>query len=202
MRKPDFSTSISEFFEEQIDAALENRRLQTSELTVSYLVQMLGHYAFTNNLFAESETNGKKRSDTLAELYLKAFASEPSVRVDLLKRLGDTSLYISGFFGDSLKRKIVDIDYYASMGGVAYGNLAEIIEEDAYAQVYQEFSERFMDFVDVLTYISQQAFVQTDADLLRLYDRYVSTGSKLAEEQLIQKGLLQVGQTTNKGQKQ
>jgi hypothetical protein len=202
MRKPDFSTSISEYFEEQIDAALENRKLQTSELTVSYLVHLLEHYAFTNNLFTENQATGKKRNETLAELYFKAFSSEPSVRVELLKKLGDTSLYISGFFGDSLNRKIVDIDYYASMGGVAYGNLAEMIDEDEYAPVYQEFSERFMDFVDLLTYISQQALVQTDADLLRLYDRYVSTGSKLAEEQLIQKGLLQVGQTPNKGQKQ
>lgn len=195
MRKPDFSTSISDYFEEQIEVALESRKIETSELTVKYLVNLLGHYAFSNNLNAD-------RGPTLAEMYLKASSSDGNVRADLLKRLGDTSLYISGFFGDSLNRKVVDIDYYAGMGGTAYGNLATLVEEDAYAPVYKEFSARFMEFVDLLTFVSQQAMIQTDSDLLRLYDRYVSTGSRLAEEQLIQKGLLQVGQTPTKNQKQ
>jgi hypothetical protein len=191
--KPDFSTSISAFFTEQIDGALESRRLHTSQLTVKYLVKLLEHYAFANNL---------SQKETLAEMYLKAFSNENGVQIDLLKKLGDTSLYVSGFLGDSLNRKVIDIDYYAGMGGAAYANLAVILEEDVYAPTFREFSERFMEFVDLLTYISQQALVQTDSDLLRLYDRYVSTGSRLAEEQLIQKGLLQVGQVPSKNQKQ
>lgn len=202
MQKPDFSTSIAAFFEEQVGEAVESRRVKTSPLTISYLVKLLEHYAFSNNLFSHDEQSGKNRLDTLAELYLKAAGSEPVVRVDLLKKLGDTSLYISGFFGDSLQRKVVDIDYYAGMGGTAYGNLAAINDEDLYCPVYKEFSERFMEFVDLLTYISQHSMVQTDKDLLRLYDRYISTGSKLAEEQLIEKGLLQVGQPMNKSNKQ
>ena len=119
-------------------------------------------------------------------MYLKAGQAVPKVRVDLLKRLGDTSLYISGFFGDSLKKKIVDIDYYAQMGGVAYAALADEESANIYSPVYKDFSRRFLEYVDVLTYISQQSFVQSDEDLLRLYDRYMATGSKLAEEQLVE----------------
>ncbi len=183
--------TIGDFFSEQVAHAFEERRVKSSPLTATYLVKLLEHYAFSKNF----------ERPMLAELYLQAVNTEQTqARMDLLKKLGDLSLYISGFFGDSLNRKVVDIDYYVGMGGTAYGNLARLNE--ANSPVYQEFSERFMDFVDVLTYISQQSLIQTDADLLRLYDRYMVTGSRLAEEQLIKKGLLQVGQTTTKQQKQ
>ena len=36
-----------------------------------------------------------------------------------LKQIGDVSLFISGFFSDSLRRKLVDVDYYVSIGGGA-----------------------------------------------------------------------------------
>lgn len=202
MLRPDFSTSISAFFKEQVGTALDSRKVKATPLVEGYLVQLLEHYAFTNNLYSEDEPSGKKRNTTLAELYLKACSSEPPIRNETLKRLADTSLYISGFFGDSLNRKVVDIDYYAGMGGAAYANLASLTEEGELSRVYRDFALRFMDFVDVLTHISQQALIQTNSDLLRLYDRYVSTGSKLAEEQLIQKGILHVGQTPTKNQKQ
>jgi hypothetical protein len=110
--------------------------------------------------------------------------------VDLLKKLGDRSLYISGFFGDSLERKLVDIDYYAEMGGAAYASLADNVSDDISAQVYRIFSRDFLAYVDVLTYISQQSMIQSDQSLLRLYDRYMRTGSELAKEKLIEMGVL------------
>lgn len=89
-----------------------------------------------------------------------------------------------------MSRKLVDLDYYAGMGGAAYASLADCVREDAVSQVYRIFSQRFVDFVDVLAYISQQASVHNDQGLLRLYDRYMRTGSELAKEQLIEMGVL------------
>lgn len=179
-----------EFFVSAVDQALEQRRVKAYPLVKSYLVNLLEHYVVADNLYETSENTGRRVSGTLAEMYLKAGQAEPSVRVDLLKRLGDTSLYISGFFGDSLKKKIVDIDYYAQMGGAAYGTLADEGTESLYSPVFKDFSKRFLEYVDVLTYISQKSLIHSDEDLLRLYDRYIATGSKLAEEQLIEKGML------------
>lgn len=187
---PDFTASMADFFHERVDQAIESRKLKASDLARNYLVHLLEHFALSENLFDESVDTGKKRIETLAEMYLKASQAEVSVRAETLRKLGDTSLYISGFFGDSLNRKLVDIDYYAGMGGAAYANLAEINADDAYAPVFYDLSRRFMDFVDVLTMISQYSLVQTDKDLLRLYDRYLSTGSELAKAQLLEKGLL------------
>jgi hypothetical protein len=187
---PDLVTSPKQFFEEQVNEAFHSRKLDTLPIVKTYLVNMLQYYILTDHLFDETAEDGRKKQETLAEQLLRAAQAESSERVDRLKRLGDTSLYVSGFFGDSLKRKIVDIDYYAEIGGTAYATLAVQSENELYGQVYKEFSRRFLEFVDVLTYISQKSMVQTNTDLLRLYDRYVTTGSELARDQLIEKGLL------------
>jgi hypothetical protein len=172
-----------EYFCEVVEAGLSNRNVKTGPAVQMYLVQLLEHYLDARNLFSQP--------DTLAETFLMASnSSQPNEKRDLLKKLGDKSLYISGFFGDSLSRKIVDVDYYAGMGGAAYASLAEHVREDDSRQVYKIFSERFIDFVDVLTYISQQSSVHTDQGLLRLYDRYMRTGSELAKEKLIEMGVL------------
>lgn len=179
--KVDLLKSPENYFSELVLTAFEKRRLEPHPRVSDYLVNLLSHYLISSNLTVNS---------SFAETLLKAIQAERTLRLEMLKKLGDTSLYISGFFGDSLRRKIVDIDYYADIGGAAYASLANEVAAEEQALVYTEFSERFLDYVDILTYISQSAQVQSNQDLLRLYERYVLTGSELAKEQLIEKGLL------------
>ncbi|MNL70447.1 hypothetical protein D3C87_1954520 [compost metagenome] len=56
-----------------------------------------------------------------------------------------------------------------------------------------------MDFVDVLTFISHQSLIKSDQSILRLYDRYLRTGSELAKDKLIEAGVLTV--PSRQGQK-
>ncbi|MEZ0390819.1 MAG: hypothetical protein ACAH59_01295 [Pseudobdellovibrionaceae bacterium] len=181
-----FLATPREYFSEVVEAGLAKRNIRESPAVRDYLIGLLEHYLDAKNLYG--------KPDTLAEAFLIASNSQLSEKVDLLKKLGDKSLYISGFFGDSLSRKLVDVDYYAGMGGAAYSSLADCLREDAVSQVYRVFSHRFIEFVDVLTYISQQSFVQTDQGLLQLYDRYMRTGSELAKEKLIEMGVLTLPQ--------
>ncbi len=169
------------YFNEMVVEALEKCRIETTPYAQQYLVELLDSYVSNRSVMLNS---------TLAEQLLRANQSEKLVRREMLKRLGDTSLYVSGFFGDSFKRKIIDLDYYADMGGIAYHQLASEFDSDIHTPVYREFASRFLEFVDLLTYISQNSFVQSNQDLLRLYERYVKTGSELAKEQLLENGLL------------
>lgn len=184
------------FFHEAVEDAFAQRKLQTFPLVRQYIANLLEHYMITDHLFDASNDSGKKRYPTLAEMYLTATNTETGVRIDLLKKLGDTSLYVSGFFGESLQRKIVDIDYYVNMGGMAYGSLSGFVKEDTYRKVYEEFSTRFVEYVDVLTLLSQKMMVQSDENLLRLYDNYLRTGSELAKDTLIEKGINPVPKNT------
>lgn len=174
------------FFKELVSKGLSQRKVQTYPQVESYLVNLLQHYLDARNLYDNPQT--------LAEMYLMAQSAEASVKADMLRRLGDRTLYISGFFGDSLQRKIVDVDYYADIGGAAYATLAHHTREDAMAKVYSTFSTRFGEFVDVLTYISHHSFIKSDESILRLYDRYLRTGSELAREKLVEMGILTLPQ--------
>jgi hypothetical protein len=170
-----------------VENAFEERNISSKPLTRQYISQLLQFYLFTENLFEEVN----ERTQTMAEKLLTAFnVSEPRQRAEGLKKVGDTALYVSGFFGDSFKRKIIDIDYYVEIGGSAYGSLATSDSANLYSPVFRDLSSRFNEYVDVLTYMSQQAQLQSNNDLLRLYDRYIMTGSKLAEEQLEAEGML------------
>lgn len=189
---PDLSLSSHEFFDAAVSEACEKRNVKTVPVVKSYLVNLLQFYMTTENLFDEVDESGRRQRDTLAEMYLRASNSEPRTRIELLKKIGDRSLYISGFFGDSLQRKVVDVDYYAGMGGSAYATLADCVRENGTARVYKEFAARFIEFVEVLTHISVGAFAHTEQNILRLYENYARTGSDLARERLLEKGLIAI----------
>src|ERR1700740_3441311 len=134
-------------FSEVIKEACKHRQIKTQPDVEIYLVQLLRFYLDSNNLH--------KYRDTFAELYLRAMNAENPEKKELMRVVADRALYLTGFFGDSLQRKIVDIDYYAEIGSAAYSNLHVWSREESLSRVYQTFSTRFMDFVEVLNYISE-----------------------------------------------
>ena len=58
------------------------------------------------------------------------------------------------------------------------------------AKVYSTFSRQFLDFVEVLNYISHNSFIKSDESILRLYERYMRTGSETARAKLVEMGVL------------
>ena len=201
-KKTEIFISAEGYFAELVKEGMEFRKIHADPNVEIYLISLLNHYLDARNLFEEPAVEARvKIPKTLAELYMVAQNSEPTIRFELLKKLADRSLYISGFFADSLQRKLVDVDYYAEMGGVAYGELANCAQ-DSIAHVYRMFSKRFVEFVDVLSYISQSGQVQSDQNILRLYDRYIKTGSELAREKLIENGIVALPRDQMKSTKQ
>ncbi|MCC6137493.1 MAG: hypothetical protein IT287_02595 [Bdellovibrionaceae bacterium] len=178
------------YFFSSLQQALFARRIETLPAVEIYLVDVLEKFLLTDKLYDESNSSGKKTRETLAEMMLRASAATPRQRADLLRKLGDSALYISGFFGQSLQRKIVDIDYYINMGTTAYSSLAKEIDEDTFSQAYTEISNRFTDFVDVFTLMSQGTRnPKNGPDLFRQMEVLSKTGSPLILEQLSEQGI-------------
>ena len=100
---------------------------------------------------------------------------------------------MAGFFGESLGRKQVDIDYYIFMGGSAYSSLSESIRGSvrgqAHTAVFAELGAKFQDFVDVLTEVRDEARGNDDVDVLRLYEVWLKTGSARAARMLRRLGI-------------
>ena len=109
-----------------------------------------------------------------------------------MRHLGDHALFVSGFFGDSLARKVVDIDYYQQIGRTAYRDVATGLSGRGSATgwmlLYRELSGRFGDFVDVLAEVGDRSRPSRSQNLLRLYERYLLTGSERDRRRLIQSG--------------
>lgn len=183
--------SPDQHFAEVLQEAYLERKLKTDPHVDVYLIQLLKHYLASKNLFQPfQDDTAEKPPQTLAEMYLIGMNAPAPKNRELMKILADRALYMSGFFGDSLQKKLVDIDYYMEMGSAAYTNLSHWTKEDQASHTYKIFSEKFSDFVDVLSYVSEKSSVQADQNILRLYERYVRTGSEMARDRLNELGVV------------
>ena len=187
--RPTIVVTAKGYFSELVLEALSQTGVRALPSTELYLTSLLEKYVLVENLFPMAESTNQESPKTLAEMYLKANLSSAALKADLLRRLGDTSLYISGFFGDSLSRKVVDIDYYAQMGGAAYGQLSSYAQEQTARLAYRQLGEEFLRFVEVLTYISQKTGTTGEQNILRLYERYLLSESPLAQRALNESGI-------------
>jgi hypothetical protein len=114
-----------------------------------------------------------------------------------LRNLGDFSLFTSGFFSDSLNRRSVDLDYYVSMGEYAYGSLSRR-DSDAFGQVFTELARKFVAYMDVLADVSERTGGSGSTDVLRLYERWLRTGSARDGQRLADRGLVPNASITTK----
>jgi hypothetical protein len=170
-----------EYFKELVDGALAHQGLVANELTSYYVVQLLAGFLQQRGVDAHDEPLGIQLARALDSGGVEQRAS--------LKQIGDESLFVSGFFSDSLKRKLVDVDYYASIGGVAYQALSRY-ETDAFSPVFAELAQKFIPFVDVLSEVSERSACASNMDLLRLYERWLKTGSRRSGQLLAERGVV------------
>jgi hypothetical protein len=178
--------SLGEFFRDMLTAAREHQKIEVQESTEFYLVNLLSEFVPAAQLFPTAA----HESEPLAFMLKRAHETQGFERVRELKKLGDTSLYVSGFFGDSFERKVVDIDYYISMGGRAYGVLSQIFEGGGAGPLYMELAQKFVKLVDLLSEVSERAALGTNKGAVRLYERFVKTGSERMARLLSEQGLL------------
>jgi hypothetical protein len=186
------ATSLREYFKDMVGSAIERQKLRVAEMTEFYLVNLLAEFLDTQNLFrtATEGAAGQLEEEPLAFMLKRAQEQQGFERVRELKRLGDTSLYVSGYWGDSLDGKLVDVDYYVAMGGRAYSALSEIFQGASVAELYEELSAKFLRLVDLLSEVSDRTAVRTNQGLVRIYERYVKTGSERAARLLSERGVL------------
>jgi hypothetical protein len=185
--------SPEQHFTELLKEACEYRKFKILPASETYILKLLNHYIDSRNLFSPFVgENVEKTPDTFAELYLTALSSDEPKKREYMKLCADKALYLSGFFGDSLQKKSVDIDYYMGIGASAYSNLAAWTKEETTASVYSMFSQKFIDYADLLSYISDKSALQSEQNILKLYERYIKTGSDLARDKLTELGVVTV----------
>ncbi|HTJ40604.1 MAG TPA: hypothetical protein VL463_00865 [Kofleriaceae bacterium] len=168
---------MDEFFHEVVTDALEAVHLDATEPTEWYLVGLLGEF-----------THARIPDEPLGLKLAGSQSAEPGARVKTLKEVGDTSLYVAGFFAESIDRKLVDVDYYVGLGSSAYAQLAGRLA-GSLTQVYAELADRFPRFVDVLGEVRRRVDFATP-DIVKLYEQWLRTRDEWIEQKLRAFGVL------------
>jgi len=184
--------NVVEYFKDSLSSALSRQKLKAEEDTVFYVVNLLAWYVRAENLFQQTPDGVVQQP--LALTYAEAVeAKTPEERDAALRRLGDVALVVAGLFAASFSRKLVDIDYYIAMGGSAYGMLSDqgtgSVRARTFRAIFAELSVKFQGFVDALAEVGEQTPMASQADVLRLYEIWMKTGSAFAAERLRRLGI-------------
>lgn len=176
--------SLTAYFQEAVGDALRNQGVSASGLTEFYLVRLLSDFATASIGDAP-----------LALQMAEAQMASPEDRARKLREIGDRSLYVLGFFADSLSRRLVDEDYYIRMGGTAYRQLARLPARTTahFTEAWSELGDGFPRFVDVLAEVSELSATARDTDVMRLYQRWQRTGSPWLARRLRALGVMPGG---------
>ncbi len=182
------SNDLGEFFRKEVTDARDSLGIELTELAEYYVVNLLCDYSSG----ARAPGLG---DDPLALQYKRALEATPAQRFQLLKSLGDESLYVAGFFAESIERSLVDVGYYISMGGHAYGSLSDMMGAQrhgaTFAELYEQLATRFPELVDLLNEVSDRtrSNAEDNHDLLRIYERWLKTGNARLQRALHERGL-------------
>src|ERR1700736_2680261 len=190
-------SSLREFFRDAFHTASEHQHLDIDEQAEQYVVNLLTMFSRADALY--EQTPDGLRIRPLAHMLADALdAPSAGARRRRLQRLGDVSLFIAGFFARSFARKLVDIDYHIALGGNAYSSLADTMQRSmsgrCIAGVFAQLAQKFQGLVDTLNEVSDMSYRHTDADILRLYEIWMKTGSRRAHGILNKPGVRPVKQ--------
>ncbi len=165
--------NMREYFRETLQQSLKHRGVQLSELGQVYVVNLLTEFARSEHVFAGTDRGDRP---VLVEMMARAQECEPQEAVRLYKHMGDSSLYLSGFFPGAVEKK-VSVDYYVSMGGSAYDAVARLVRPTAASSsaLFSELAERFGELVELLCAMSlhgDKTRKLGDHEVLGLVERY------------------------------
>jgi hypothetical protein len=190
--------SLQEFFRDSVDQAMQRQGLSAEDHTAHYVVNLLTLFARSDALYENTEA-GVGLKPLALMLADAAETTDLQERVFVLQRIGDVSLFIAGFFSDSLAKHVVDVDYYVHVGGGAYDSLSEQVRGtrngQAFGPVFTELAQKFQEFVDVLNDVRDEVKPNDDQNVLRLYELWRRTGSKRIKHLLRDLGVIPIGES-------
>ncbi|MBX2798457.1 MAG: hypothetical protein KTR31_12325 [Myxococcales bacterium] len=177
-------TTLFDYFHDRVRDAWGTLDVELSDDTGLYLTALLVDRARTDA--------PRPRESTLVELHARAASAPPAEQARTYRELGDRSLYMVGYFEESLTRGTVGPRYYCEMGAAAYHRVDQVFKRwfaNAFDRVFEELSCGFRQAVQVLRQVRTTVDEEPDV-LMRLYQQWLETGSEQAATRLRERGLV------------
>jgi hypothetical protein len=185
-----------EYFRAELHKASQNLKISLGEDLEFYMVNLLCDFISLKN-FNEPVGQEENIFDApLTQILQKAIdEKKPEQKIKTLKYLGDTSLYVAGYFQDYFNRKTYDIKYYIDMGSSAYQSVGTILESQSNntkRDVFANLSENFVNLVDLVAEISHFNDAASNQNILAIYDRWNRCNSGRLRKILEESGIIPI----------
>ena len=178
----ELSLSPQEFFRQRITAASQQLKIRLEEHVEFYLVNLLTEFIDPTRINLDFDSQTDVLGTPLVFLLQQALDAPEERQPVMYKRLGDASLYISGFFQDYFNRKTFDISYFITMGASAYNQAAMLYRaasrDDSRPETLDLLARNFLVAVDIMAQASDLPGITKPVDLLNVYDRWHRCGSE------------------------
>jgi len=196
--------NLFDFFYAHVGRAVEEHGKPVSEEGAWYLTCLLVDRAHP------AKDADENKGETLVDLRLQATKGDRSQAIQAYRRLGDRALLTSGFFRQSLARRLVSRSYYIAMGAAAYDTLAGLLRVAGFGRsgtdrgaarglddIYDELAASFEACSEVLYEVSDAVREEdggslSDADIVALYEEWLATGSSRVWARLARLGVVPV----------
>lgn len=158
--------SPEEFFNELVESSVNQQGLGLDQQLRAYLVYLLSENVDPETLLKKNKKH--PYADQALILTLKQAQSQINeTNRQMLKYVGDYCLYVTGYFNESLKRKIVNASYYTSIGGEAFRSLSFASRKSSLSSLYYDIFKNFIDLVNILKNVSIMTVNKDDTYLLK-----------------------------------
>ena len=115
------SANLKGFFFDGLVELNKKSLCPVPESVLYYSSEVLDKFALSQDFFEVSE--GKVRQKILGMKLLEATQMTRDEQKKVYREVGEMSLLVCGYFSESVNKKIVDTQYYAQIGKMAYGHL-------------------------------------------------------------------------------
>jgi hypothetical protein len=184
-----------EFFQERVNLAKSSLKVDLTGDVEFYVVNLLCSFIAFPASGKENGIAGEPNffEKPLAFMLRDASEAAPQDKPGMYRALGDTSLYITGFFQDYFNRKTFDIDYYITLGRTGYDQAARLMPpnrpESANRETLSALAVDFVKIMDVLSEVSEQGRRRGAVDILNVYDRWTRSQSDRLRKILAEQGI-------------
>ncbi|MCO4792909.1 MAG: hypothetical protein KC493_04305 [Bacteriovoracaceae bacterium] len=153
-------SSLQTYFFDQLSDLNKKSTNPLPGETIYYSSLVMDRFGESIQYFEHTE-DGKVRDKTLGLKLLETASMTRTNQKRMYRDIGDTALFLCGYFSESLNKKIIDTKYYQEIGQIAYSRLNTIVP-----QVYQipKFFDLLSNTFDKITLMMNVVSKQNNMD--------------------------------------
>jgi hypothetical protein len=178
--------NLQGYFFEGLNALNKKSLCPVPESVIFYSSDVLDKFALSQDFF--DITDGKVREKILGIKLLEATQSTREEQRKVYKEVADMSLLVCGYFSESTHKKLVDAQYYAQIGKMAYSHLNSMAPTFLdIPSFYNMFATCFESMTTLMTILATQNRTGIESNLIF---KKVLRNEDVSEKEMLVSGII------------